>query len=219
MTTALVIDSSSRHLGSVTRQMTQKFLTQFEALSGENRILHRDLVKSAVPHLSAETIEGFFSPQPSQRAQRATVLSDQLVDEFLSADLICIGTPMYNFNVPSALKAYIDQVIRVGRTFQKVGDGQLQGLCQGKQMLVMYAMGGKYQSTSMDLIKPYFEVLAEFLALDQVSFIAVDGTSRGGFQQEQEMKVTEEGITKFLSSIPSHALKTSEVTEPLEAAL
>lgn len=201
MTRALVIDSSSRGIGSVTRSLTQQFSQQFQALNEDNVLVYRDLVKSAVPHLSAETIEGFFSPKPSLRAKRATTLSDQLIAEFSEADLICIGCPVYNFNLPSALKAYIDQIVRVGKTFQKKGDGQLEGLCQGKKLLVFYSMGGMYQDTEMDFIKPYFRALAGFMGIDQVDFIVVEGTSRAGFKQDAQLAECATQIESYLQQV------------------
>lgn len=198
MTKALVIDSSSRGAGSVTRSLTTLFSTQFRALETDNTLVYRDLVKSAVPHLSAETIEGFFSPQPSVRAMRATVLSDQLIEEFLAADLICIGCPVYNFNLPSALKAYIDQIVRVGKTFRKKGDGQLEGLCKGKKLLVFYSMGGMYRGTEMDFIQPYFEAIGRFMGIQQIDFIAVEGTSRAGFNQEAQLQSCATRIAEYL---------------------
>ena len=106
---------------------------------GESQLMYRDLAKSSVPHLSADTIEGFFSTAPSLNAKKATVLSDLLLEEFMRADLICFGVPVYNFNVPSAWKAYSDQIVRIGITFEKSRDGQLQGICQGKRSRVPYS--------------------------------------------------------------------------------
>jgi len=199
MSRALVIDSSSRYVGSVTRALTQQFISTFEGSNGESNLVYRDLAKSSVPHLSAEAIEGFFSPTPSLRAKRATVLSDLLLEEFLSADLICIGVPVYNFNLPSALKAYLDQIVRIGKTFQKQGDGRLQGLCSGKDILVLYSMGGMYKDTDMDFIKPYFKAITKFIGADRVDFVAIEGTSRAGFRLEDQLGESGEIIQNYLA--------------------
>ena len=200
MTRALVIDSSSRTLGSVTRTLTQKFIAGFSQKYGEESVVYRDLVKSSVPHLSADTIEGFFSLQPTYRAKRATVLSDLLVDEFLQAEVICIGVAVYNFNIPSSLKAYIDQIVRIGKTFRKQGDGQLEGLCQNKKLIILYSMGGMYQDTEMDFIKPYFKALAGFIGISDVEFIAIEGTSRSGFKLEEHIEESTMRIETLLES-------------------
>lgn len=208
MTRALVIDSSSRALGSVTRTLTHKFITEFTQLHDKENLVYRDLIKSSVPHLSAEAIEGFFSPQPTSRAKRATVLSDLLVEEFLQADVICMGVAVYNFNIPSALKAYIDQIIRIGKTFRKQGDGQLEGLCKDKNMIILYSMGGMYQDTEMDFIKPYFKALAGFIGIHNVKFIAVEGTSRSGFELESHLPESGRLIEDFIKQVdlePEHA--------------
>ncbi|MCP4596379.1 NAD(P)H-dependent oxidoreductase [Neptuniibacter sp.] len=199
MSRALVIDSSSRYVGSVTRALTQQFISTFEESNGESNLVYRDLAKSSVPHLSAEAIEGFFSPTPSLRAKRATVLSDLLLEEFLGADLICIGVPVYNFNLPSALKAYLDQIVRIGKTFQKQGDGRLQGLCSGKDILVLYSMGGMYKDTDMDFIKPYFKAITNFIGADRVDFVAIEGTSRAGFKLEDQLGESGELIQNYLA--------------------
>ncbi|WP_296055758.1 NAD(P)H-dependent oxidoreductase [uncultured Amphritea sp.] len=200
MKKALVIDSSSRSSGSVTRSLTQQFISSFTDVNGESQLMYRDLAKSSVPHLSADTIEGFFSTAPSLNAKKATVLSDLLLEEFMRADLICFGVPVYNFNVPSALKAYIDQIVRIGITFEKQGDGQLQGLCQGKSILVLYSMGGVFQDTELDFIKPYFKAIAQFIGADRVDFIAVEGTSRKGFRVEDRLKESAGSLRKYVTT-------------------
>ena len=197
---ALIIDSSSRQNGSVSRQLTQQFRDQWQAHYPDATLTERDLIKTQVPHLSAETIEGFFAPTPSLQAKRATVLSDQLIDEFMAADVICFGVPMYNFNVPSALKAYIDQIVRVGRTFNKVADGQLEGLCAGKRVLVCLSMGGMFADTEMDMVQPWFRALGSFLNLDAVEFVVVQGSSRGNFSRPQAVASAGPQIHHFLSA-------------------
>lgn len=197
---ALVIEASSRQNSSVTRNMTQQFRQQFALAYPEGRLVERDLIKTQVPHLSADTIEGFFAPSPSLQAKRATVLSDQLIAEFMAADLLCFGVPMYNFNVPSALKAYMDQIVRIGRTFTKVADGKLQGLCAGKRALVCVSMGGMFAGSEMDLVQPWFKAIADFLNLDEIEFICVEGTSRGNFSRQQAMDLTSDQIHHFLTA-------------------
>ncbi|WP_299182928.1 NAD(P)H-dependent oxidoreductase [uncultured Neptuniibacter sp.] len=199
MSKILVIDSSSRGVGSVSRAMTQQFIKAFSEGSEDSCIVYRDLVKSSLPHLSADAIEGFFSPEPSLRAKRATVVSDQLIAELMEADLVCLGMPVYNFNVPSAMKAYIDQVVRIGRTFQKVGDGNLEGLCRGKRMLVLYSMGGIYQGSEMDFVRPYMKVIADFMGFESCDFVAIEGTSRGGFSLDERLAEASESIDLYLA--------------------
>lgn len=197
---ALVIEASSRQNSSVTRNMTQQFRQQFAQVYPDGQLQERDLIKTQVPHLSADTIEGFFALSPSLQAKRATVLSDRLITEFMAADLLCFGVPMYNFNVPSALKAYMDQIIRVGHTFTKVTDGELQGLCAGKRALVCVSMGGMFAGSEMDLVQPWFKAIANFLNLDGIDFVCVEGTSRGNFSRSQAMDLTADQIHAFLSA-------------------
>ena len=145
MSTLLHIDSSARREASVSRRLTQRFADEWRSRHPDGRVIVRDLAQAAPPHVSESLIGAYFTPEEQRdAAQRATLAeSDALVDELLAADTIVIGAPMYNFALPSSLKAWIDHVVRVGRTFAYGANGP-SGLVHGKRVVVILSRGGVY---------------------------------------------------------------------------
>ncbi|QYO62272.1 FMN-dependent NADH-azoreductase [Leptolyngbya sp. 7M] len=114
----LHIDVSPRGERSHSRRMTREFVEQWKRIHPNDTITYRDIGRNPIPHVDESWIAAAFSPpeQYTSELREAIRLSDELVDEFLAADVYVIGVPMYNFSVPSVFKAYIDQIVRVGRT-------------------------------------------------------------------------------------------------------
>ena len=146
MTHVLLLDSSARVPRSLSRRLTTEFFNLWRARRPEDRIVRRDLASDPPPHVTEEWIAAAFAPleerSPGQR--RALEASDQLIDEVLAADVIAIGTPMYNYGMPSTLKAWVDQVVRIGRTFSfdlARGDEPIEPIQTGKSLVVMTASG------------------------------------------------------------------------------
>ncbi len=119
MATLLVIDSSARRARSHTRRLTRLFAERWRALRPDDTILHRDLGATPPPPVDAEWVAAAFTPaeQRTERMRRAFASSDALIDELERADVLVLGAPMYNFGMPAQLKAWVDQVVRLGRTF------------------------------------------------------------------------------------------------------
>lgn len=180
MTTLLRIDSSSRHDGSWSRRLGD---TVAAKLAPATTIV-RDLVEKPVPHIAVETIGAFFSdPAGYGDAEKAaTAISDELLAEIAAADDILITVPMYNFGIPSALKAWVDQVVRIGRTFSF--DGQsFTGLVTGKRAFIVIAYGaGGYDADFKvaDFVEPYLVFVLNFLGITDVTVIPVEGINTGG---------------------------------------
>ncbi|HEY9665099.1 MAG TPA: NAD(P)H-dependent oxidoreductase, partial [Allocoleopsis sp.] len=119
MTHLLHLDSSPRADRSHSRRLSREFVAAWKQTHPSTVVTYRDVGRHPIPHIDEPWIAAAYTP-PTQRtaAQWAAIrLSDHLVDEFLAADIYVIGTPMYNFSIPSSLKAYIDQIVRIGRTF------------------------------------------------------------------------------------------------------
>lgn len=179
MTTLLRIDSSSRHDGSWSRRFGDD-LSQHLAPS---RTITRDLAKMPVPHVSVATIGAFFSDPATYGAadRQATALSDELIAEIMAADDILITVPMYNFGVPSALKAWLDQIVRIGRTFSF--DGQnFGGLVTGKRAFVVIAYGaagyaGDFRAA--DFVAPYLTFVLNFIGIADATVIPLEGINMG----------------------------------------
>jgi FMN-dependent NADH-azoreductase len=145
-------------------------------LEPTGRLIRRDLAAEAVPHLTAERFAAFTTPEADRtEAQRAAVAySDQLIDELRAADVVVLGLPMYNFGVPSSLKAYFDHIARAGVTFRYTAQGP-QGLLTGKKAYVLATRGGQYLGTSADTESPYVRDFLTFLGITDVEFIYAEG--------------------------------------------
>ena len=141
--TILHIDSSPLGERSVSRKLTAKALTELKAKHPECKIITRDLAADPLPHLNGVTIGAFYTP-PDQRTNdliEAAKLSDQAVDEVISADAIIIGSPMWNFGIPSSLKAWIDHIVRAGKTFTYGATGPESLLPKGKKVIIISSRG------------------------------------------------------------------------------
>ena len=171
MATLLHVDSSAFHEPSVSREVTALFRQEWERRHPGGTVIYRDLAKDPLPHLTADGIVSALAPAGSHTPEQAAAaaLRAELAGELERADAVLIGTPMYNFTIPSSLKAWLDQVIIVGRT---AGEG---GSAAGKPTTVVAARGGGYgpgtPRESFEFVTTYLEkVLTGMLSLD-VDFI------------------------------------------------
>ena len=183
MASLLHIDSSVRQQGSLSRQLGGEFLAKWQAANPDGKIVTRDLAANPVPHLTEQMLGAYFTPAEQRNAEQAHTIktSDALVDELLAADTIVIGAPMYNFSVPSGLKAWIDHVARAGRTF-KYGANGPEGLVHGKKVIVFVASGGVYSAgpaAAYDHVTTYLRTVLGFLGMTDVSFIVAEGVAMG----------------------------------------
>ena len=179
MSTLLRIDASARHNESVSRTLADQVQARWENANPHGQVVTRDLAKEPVAHITETTIRGFYTPELDAELAEATLLSDQLIEELLAADEVLLSTPMYNFSVPSALKAYIDQIVRINRTFAVV-EGQLQGLIPDKRVYIALAEGAAYQESPMtdyDFLRPYLNRLFRFLGMQQLEFLTIEATT------------------------------------------
>ncbi|CUI46750.1 FMN-dependent NADH-azoreductase [Cognatishimia activa] len=168
--TVLHLDASARHQGSVSRKLSADIVAQENA--GE--IIRRDLT-DGVPLLNENWVAGTFTPPESRSdAQNETLsFSDTLVSEVQAADTIVIGTPIYNFNIPASLKAWLDQIARAGVTFQYTEDGP-KGLLEGKKVIVAIASGGTQVGSDYDFASPYLKFALGFLGITDVTVLDKD---------------------------------------------
>ena len=180
MATLLRIDSSSRFEGSYSR----RFGDELAARLGPDRTIIRDLVKDPVPPIDAAAIAAFFSdPSTYGETERgATALSDKLLDEIMTADDIMLTVPMYNFGIPSALKAWIDQVVRLGKTF--AFDGQnFSGLLKNKRTFLVIAYGADGYTDGdfkiADFVAPYLTFVLNFIGITDITIVPVEGMNVG----------------------------------------
>jgi len=181
MKTLLRIDASSRTRGSHSRALADFFQQKWQNANPGNEIVLRDLIKDPIPHIGEATIAGYYTPKDEHddTLKTATALSDQLIDELKSADTLLISTPMYNFSVPSALKAYIDQIVRIGHTFGFDQEKGFYGLVEGKKAFVVTAIGAVYAGALAELnfLEPYLKTLLGFLGITEVEVVSLEGTT------------------------------------------
>lgn len=151
-----------------------------------DRVIHRDLAAEPVPHLTAERFAAFLTAAADRsESQRAVAAySELLIDELRSADVVVLGLPMYNFGVPSSLKAYFDHIARSGLTFRYTAQGP-QGLLTGKKAYVMAARGGLYRGTPLDTETTYVRDFLAFVGMTDVEFVYAEGLAIS-----EETKVT-----------------------------
>jgi len=183
MSTLLRIDSSSRTEGSHSRALADKVQEHWLASHPGGTVVVRDLVATPVPHISNLTIGGFYTPADarSPELQEAVAFSDELIAELLAADDVLISVPMYNLGVPSRFKAYIDHVVRVGKTFAiEPGVGYV-GLVRGKKGYVAASHGGAGYGdgpmSSYDFLIPYVRTVLGFIGLTDVTFFSLEGAA------------------------------------------
>ena len=181
MSSLLRIDASSRLTGSHSRALADAFETAWSARFPGGTIVRRDLVANPVAHIHETTIAGFYTPPESldRKLKGAIALSDELIGELNAADTVLIATPMYNFSVPSALKSWIDQIVRINRTFSYDGTNFV-GLVKAKRVVVVAAFGAAGYGGAMaaaDFVTPYLKFLFSFLGVSDVTVIPAGATT------------------------------------------
>ncbi|MBP5104896.1 FMN-dependent NADH-azoreductase [Pseudomonas protegens] len=181
MPRVLIIESSARQQDSVSRQLTQTFIQQWQAAHPGDSITVRDLARNPVPHLDANLLGGWMKPaeQRSAAEQDSLQRSNELTEELLAADVLVMAAPMYNFAIPSTLKAWLDHVLRAGVTFKYTDTGP-QGLLTGKRAYVLTARGGIYAGSTADHQEPYLRQVMGFIGIHDVEFIHAEGLNLGG---------------------------------------
>ncbi len=173
----LVIETSPRGAASISRQLTRRFVARWQATYPQGGVVVRDLAETPLPHVDAPWLGAYFTPQERQSpAMKETLrLSDTLVAELLAADHLVIATPVYNYNVPAALKSWIDHIVRKGRTLGFDG----QGLLAGKKATVLIASGGAYTEGSpirdRDIAAQYLRLILNVIGIADVTLVAGGG--------------------------------------------
>lgn len=182
--TILKIDSSPTGERSVSRKLTAKVVAELRARHPGSKVIERDLAANPLPHLSGLTVGAFFTPPEQRNAALATAieLSDQAVDEVLASDVIVIGAPMHNFGIPSSLKAWIDHIVRTGRTVRYGPSGPVGLVPAGKKVIVVSARGGRYTEGPMQTLdhqESYLKSVLEFIGLRDITFVRAEGVGSG----------------------------------------
>lgn len=185
MPTLLNIQSSPRGNNSISRTLSDDFVTAWRAKHSDGRVILRDLADTNIPYVGVPWIAGIFLPadERSPEMRQALGVSDELIAELFAADEILIGTPMYNFTVPANLKAWIDLVVRPRTTHS--GPPERKGLVTGKTCKIIIASGGAYDeglpAAASDYESGYLRRILAFIGLTDVEVILAGGTAAVSF--------------------------------------
>lgn len=183
----LVINSSAGGRESASRELVNEVVSSLHNVNLGATVTFRDLVSDPVPHLNDQTLNGVRGTSETEPEHEARKLSDLLVSELRAADVIVMGVPMYNFSIPSALKAWIDHVVRAGETFRYSETGP-KGLLTGKKVIVAESSGGKYSEghhRANDFQEPYLRAILKFIGLEDVRFVRAEKTALGKDERDK----------------------------------
>jgi FMN-dependent NADH-azoreductase len=196
MTTLLQINASINDDSGQSSQLANQFVAAFRTRIPNAKIVLRNVAAAdPVPHLNAERFGAFITKAEERNSEQHAVVaySDKLIDELKQADVIVLGLPMYNFGVPSQLKAYFDHVARAGVTFKYTDKGPV-GQLTGKKVYVFAARGGLYAGTPMDTQTSYVRDFLRFLGMADVEFVYAEGLAISPQSKE-------EGLAKAVAEI------------------
>ena len=195
MTKLLVVETSPRGDHSISRNMTRRFVAEWRAAHPGGEVVERDLTETDLQFIDAPWLQAYFTPpeQHSPEMKAELSLSDELVGELLACDHLVIATPVYNYNVPAVLKAWIDSVVRKGLTLGFDG----KGLVVGKTATVLMASGGVYTEGSpirdRDIATQYLRLVLGVIGITDVTVVA-----GGGAKAVDMRETTMEGFIETL---------------------
>src|SRR5262245_45742012 len=197
----LVLNSSAAGADSVSRVLVAEAVSRALAAHPDARVTHRDLGANPLPHLVPETLNGVRGTPVTPAEQAARVLSDELVNELRAADTVIIGAPMYNFSVPTTLRAWFDHVLRSGVAFRYSAEGP-QGLLGGRRVIVIESRGGRYSegaAQSVGFQEPYLRHLLGFMGITDVTFVHAEKIGYGPEARSAALKEARARIASLLS--------------------
>ncbi|MET0462223.1 MAG: NAD(P)H-dependent oxidoreductase [Chitinophagaceae bacterium] len=187
MKTILKITTSARGPLSNSNKLVEKIVEELQQQHPGAVVTERNLVSKTYPHLEESHLAAFFAPAEDKSAATLAAVShsDEAIAELNEADLIVIGVPIYNFNIPSALKAWIDHIVRAQKTFS-YGSGAPEGLVKGKKAYLAVASGGIYSEGPLAAIsyaEPYLKTILGFIGIDDVTIFRVEGVNVPGVKE------------------------------------
>ena len=198
--TVLRIDASASRQGSITRALGTEIIDRLTASNPELQVRHRDL-SAGMPLLDEDWVNANLTdPEQRSAAQHAQLAgSDKLVEELVDADAIVLTVPIYNFSVPAALKAWIDQICRARLTFRYTEQGP-QGLLKDRPVYLVMASGGVPLGSPMDFASDYLKQVFAFIGIQDIRLVPAERTSAGA-QQARERAI--DAITQWLPQAAS----------------
>ena len=197
-TTLLQINTSLFSENGQSSKLAQDYVEAWRSRHPQGRVIVRDLATNPLPHLTAERFQAFLAkPEARTPEQRAIVAeSDALIDELKAADQIVLGLPMYNFGIPSTLKAWIDHVARAGVTFRYTANGP-EGLVADRKLTVLAARGGRYAGTPKDTQSGYVRDFFNFIGIHDIDFVYAEGMAMDEATRRNALEAAQSRIDKL----------------------
>lgn len=205
MPTLLHVDSSPR-TDSVSRELTRSYVADWKKKNPTGTVMERNVALDPVPFVSEPWIHASHTDAAARTPEQKKTLelSDKLVDEFLAADEIVLGVPMWNFGVPAPFKAWIDQITRAGRTFQYTATGP-KGLAKATKAIVVTARGGAYAPgtpfSAFDQQEPYIRTILGFLGVPDVEVVHADQQNMGAENAAAGRKAAKEHVATLTAAV------------------
>ena len=193
-TRTLVITASILGENGQSKALAEHFIARAQGRDGVE-VTHRDLVASELPHLGLAELGSWQVSEeertPEQRELAAR--SDELIEELKAHDVVVLAVPMYNFGIPSQLKAWFDRVMRAGVTFRYTENGP-QGLVEGKRAVILAARGGQYAGTEMDTQTPHLKLMLGMIGIKEVDSVFAEGLNMGEGKRDAALKEARQAI-------------------------
>jgi FMN-dependent NADH-azoreductase len=198
--TLLHLDSSILGGNSVSRTLSAAIVAKLTAATPGTTVVYRDLAAEPIPHLSGAYLAAAQSGPEAQHdpaLQADLALGGSVIEEFLAADVVVIGVGLYNFSVPSQLKAWVDRVLVAGKTFRYTATG-IEGLAGNKRVIIAIARGGVYKegspSASYEHGESYLKVIFGFVGITNIEVVVAEGLALGPEPREASIKSAEAAI-------------------------
>jgi FMN-dependent NADH-azoreductase len=208
MSNILLVTSSIFGENSKSRAVAHDVLERLEAADPTSRVTVRET--NVIPHFSGELLGALMTPAEKRNTaqQRMVTFADSMIAEVETADTVVIAAPMYNFTIPSTLKAWLDHIARAGRTFRYTEKGP-EGLLRGKKVYVAASRGGLYANggpaASMDFQEPYLRAMLGFLGLNDVTFVYAEGQAISPDAAAEGMRKARESVKTLLPDVRAAA--------------
>jgi len=207
MPNLLRIDASVRVTDSHSRSLADELQSRWLQANPGGKVNERDLANNPVRALENDTVIGYYTSEENmtETLRQATAQSDMLIAELMDSDALLLSTPMYNFSVPAVLKAWIDQVVRMHKTFGFDDAGNVYGMVKNKPAYVAIALGAQFTDTplmAMDFLRPYLKSLLGFIGFEQVEVFTVESTA----QDKDLMEVSKQKMITQIEELFSQAV-------------
>ncbi|KAJ9448841.1 FMN-dependent NADH-azoreductase [Diplonema papillatum] len=198
----LVVNSTLNGANGNSRALTKAFVEQLQEKRSGDEFVYRDLHEDGLPHLSAAEMGAWMAAadKRTDEQKKLVAISDKLIEELKAADVVVLGIPMYNFQVPSSFKAWMDRLARAGITFKYTATGSV-GLLEGKKVYALFARGGIYQGTGNDHQTAWVKQILGFMGMTDVECAHAEGYAMGPEAAQKATASGDEQIKKIISSM------------------